>query len=125
MIDSKSKLVLKILAKECSGGSYKIVEVADIIMAMPKYLRADSENVKHILTSLERQGMISIKYDDEDVFCIAVLPYGFEILEENSMKKQEKQAQNINFFNIFLCFFAALFGTVLGIVVCYFLIKLF
>ncbi len=124
MIDSKSKLVLKILAKECSGGSYKIVEVADIIMAMPKYLRADSENVKHILTYLERQGMISIKYDDDDVFCLAVLPYGLEVLEENPNKK-EKQTKNFNLLNIFLCFLAALFGTTLGIVICYFIIRLF
>ena len=86
MIDTKSKLILNILAKECGNGNYHIVEVADIIMSLPRHFRMDSEAVKHILTHLERQDIISIKYDDEGTYCVAVLPYGFEILETEKPK---------------------------------------
>ena len=101
MIDTKSKLVLKILAKECGDGSYKIVEISDIIMSLPKHFRMDSENVKHIIEHLERQDMLSIKYDDDGVYCLAILPYGFEVLE-NEKPKMVKNTKNINKKSIFL-----------------------
>ena len=128
MIDTKSKLVLKILANECSDGNYKIVEVSDIIMSLPRHFRMDSEAVKHILTHLERQDFISIKYDDDDVYCLAVLPYGFEVLENDKprhIKKEKSKEKKLNIYTIILSFFSALFGTTLGIIICYFLLKIF
>lgn len=128
MIDTKSKLVLSILSKECHDGSYKIVEVSDIIMALPKHFRMDSEAIKHILTHLERQDIISIKYDDDDVFCLAVLPYGFEILETEKpkmIKHPKIKEKSLSLSTILLSFVSALIGTALGIVICYFFLKLF
>ncbi len=117
MIDTKSKLVLKILSKECDNGSYKIVEISDIIMALPRHFRMDTESVKHILTYLERQDMISIKYDDDGVYCLAVLPYGFEVLENEKpilRKNEVKTNKNFKFLWIFLYFLAAFFGSAVG-----------
>ena len=128
MIDTKSKLVLKILANECSDGNYKIVEVSDIIMSLPRHFRMDSEAVKHILTHLERQDFISIKYDDDDVYCLAVLPCGFEVLENDKpkyIKKEKTKEKKLNIATILLSFLSALVGTTLGIIICYFLLKLF
>lgn len=128
MIDIKAKLVLKILAQECSDGNYKIVEVPDIIMALPKRYRMDSEAIKHILTHLERQDMISIKYDDDDVYCLAVLPYGFESMENEKPipRKQEREKQKkLSTATILLSFASALTGTILGIIICHFLLKIF
>lgn len=128
MIDSKSKLILKVLASECGDGNYKIIEIPDIIMSLPKNFRMDSEAVKHILTHLERQDFISIKYDDDDVYCLAVLPYGFEILETEKpkyIKKEKIKERKLNTATIILSFVSAIIGTTLGIVVCYFLLKLF
>lgn len=128
MIDIKAKLVLKILAQECSDGNYKIVEVSDIIMALPKRYRMDSEAIKHILTHLERQDMISIKYDDDDVYCLAVLPYGFESMENEKPipRKQEREKQKkLSTATIILSFSSALLGTILGIIICHFLLKIF
>ncbi len=126
MIDTKSRLVLSILAKEAGDGSYKIVEIADIIMALPKRFRMDSEAVKHILTYLERQDIISIKYDEDDVFCLSILPYGFEILENEKPKKikqSKHKSKNINWAWVILSFFSALLGTTLGIVICYYVLN--
>ncbi len=128
MIDIKTKLVLKILAKECNDGNYKVVEISDIILSLPKRYRMDSEAVKHILTHLERQDLISIKYDDEDVYCLAVLPYGYEILESekpSQIKKEIPLHKKLPIANILLCFTSALIGTILGILICHFLFQIF
>lgn len=124
MIDTKSKLILKILAQECGNGNYKIVEIPDIIMALPKHYRLDSEAVRHVLTYLERQDLISIKYDDDDIFCLAVLPFGFETLEnDKSYRRPTKKEKKFSFQNFLLCFLSALFGGLISTIVCYFLLK--
>lgn len=126
MIDTKSKLVLKILANECQNGSYKIIEISDIIMSLPKHFRMDSEAVKHILSYLERQDIISIKYDDDDTYCLAIMPYGFEILENEKprlIKQKEPKEKRINISTIIFSFVSAMIGTALGILFCYFILK--
>ena len=126
MMDPKTKLVLKILANECRDGNYKIVETSDIILSLPKHYRMDFEAIKHILSYLERQDIISIKYDDDGVYCLAVLPYGFEILESeksNLIRKDKSKEQKINITTVILSFVSALIGTILGIIACYFIIK--
>lgn len=126
MMDIKTKLVLKILANECHDGNYKIVETSDIILSLPKHYRMDFEAIKHILAYLERQDIISIKYDDDGVYCLAVLPYGFEILESeksNLIRKDKSKEQKINITTVILSFVSALIGTILGIIACYFIIK--
>lgn len=124
MLDTKSKLVLKILAKESSGGSYKIFESSDIISLLPKRYRTDSEGIRHILTHLERQDLISIKYDDDDLYCLAVLPFGFEEIEESPVMKV-KEKPKANKLTIFLSFLFGFLGVMLGVVITYFLLKLF
>ena len=90
MLDIKSKLVLKILQKECPGGAYKIVDAKDIVSAMPIKFRVDNDGLDNILIYLERQEYISIKYDDDGVYCLCVLPFGNEVLENEMTIKKEK-----------------------------------
>lgn len=125
MLDLKTKLVLKILSQECSNGNYKIVEVSDIIMALPKRYRMDSDAIKHVLEYLERQDYISIKYDDEDKYCLAVLPYGFEILESpnEDFTKKRFRHKKLSLATFFMCFISALLGTTLGILICWLILK--
>lgn len=112
MLDLKSKIVLKILSKECPNGAYKIVDASDIISAMPSKYKVNTETLKHILIYLERQDCISIKYDDENIYCLAVLPLGFEICETSSKKEGQSKKQlpiPLYFFIIFLLGFCASF----------------
>ncbi|MBE7076125.1 MAG: hypothetical protein E7375_03585 [Clostridiales bacterium] len=122
MIDLKSKLILKILAKECENGNYKIIEISDIILSLPRHYRMDSEAVKHILTHLERQDIISIKYDDDNLFCLAVLPYGYQILEDEKYSKKNKN-KKLAWANIIISFFSALLGTTFAIFLCYYILE--
>lgn len=126
MIDTKSKLVLKILKNECKDGSYKIIEIADIISSLPRHYKMDSDTIKNILNYLERQDLISIKYDDDDVYCVAIMPYGFEIIEneKNLSKRSFTVEKKNNFMMIILTFFSSLIGTILGIIICYLIIKM-
>ena len=94
MIDIKSHIVLKILCKECPNGAYKIIDASDIISAMPSKYKVDFESLQHILIYLERQDCITIKYDDENVYCISVLPYGFQYVKV-MVTKSSKQAKRV------------------------------
>lgn len=110
MIDIKSKLVLKILSKECPNGGYGIVETKDIISALPAKYRVEPEGLQHILIYLERQEYISIKYDDDGVYCLCVLPFGNEIIEKNN----EKQKSEGKIPHLWLVFILAFLGSVCG-----------
>lgn len=114
MLDIKSKIVLKILQKECPNGAYHLVEAKDIISAMPIKYRVDNDGLNHILIYLERQEYISIKYDEEDVFCLCILPFGNEILENEGRQKSERKASPRLWIILLLSFAASLFGSLLG-----------
>lgn len=100
MLDVKSKLVLKILNKECPNGAYKIVDSADIISALPNKYKMDYSALEHILNYLERQDCISIKYDDDNIYCICVLPFGCEICENVQKEKKPNKLSPIVYFII-------------------------
>lgn len=104
MLDIKSNIVLKILCKECPNGSYKIVDAGDIISAMPNKYKVDSEGLEHILIYLERQDYISIKYDDDNVYCLAVLPFGFQHCE-SSNQKEASQKRKLPLYLMFIIYF--------------------
>lgn len=117
MIDIKSKLVLKILSKECPNGGYGVVETKDIISALPAKYRVEPEGLEHILIYLERQEYISIKYDDDGVFCLCVLPFGNEIIEKTS-EKQKSEGKSPHFWLVFiLAFLGSVCGSLLGIMI--------
>lgn len=124
MLDTKSRLVLSVLAKETKNGNYKIFELPDIIMSLPKHYRMDESAIKHILIHLERQDIISIKYEDDEKYCLAVLPFGFEILETEKPKyyREIKDKKNNNN-NFLIGFFSAFLGTSAGFAIFYLIFK--
>ena len=122
MLDIKSKLVLKILAKECPNGSFKIVESKDIISAMPNKYRVDNDGLDNILIYLERQEYISIKYDDDGIYCLCVLPFGDEILESTSQKNEWTNSPRLWKLSIMM-FLSSLLASLLALLLGYFIWK--
>jgi len=114
MLDIKSKLVLKLLVKECPNGSYNIVEAKDIISALPNKYKVDNDGLDNILIYLERQEYISIKYDDDGVYCLCVLPFGNEVLEDELYKKREGFSPPRLWLFILIIFISCLFSTILS-----------
>jgi len=120
MLDIKSKLVLKILQKECPGGAYKIVEAKDIISSMPGKFRVDNDGLDNILIYLERQEYISIKYDDDGVYCLCVLPFGNEVLENEIIQKKERKNPPF-YLLIIIILFCNLFSNLIFFFIYYFI----
>ena len=112
MLDTKSKLVLKIIQKECKNGSYKIIEKNDVISALPLKYRCETDELDHIMNFLERQDYISIKYDDENVYCLCILPLANEVFEE-SKKKRKKNSILIPLLTLIFAFLGSFLGTIL------------
>ena len=110
MLDIKSKLVLKILQKECPNGAYNLVEAKDIVSAMPIKYRVDTDGLNNILIYLERQEYISIKYDDEGVYCLCVLPFGNEVIETEGKQKDERKFPRLWIFAV-ICFLSSFLGS--------------
>ena len=112
MLDTKSSLILKILQKECKNNGYKIIEKNDIISALPNKYRCEYDELDNITSYLERQDYISIKYDDEMVYCLCVLPRANE-LNEMQQKKEKKHLPFLIFVLIF-AFIGAFLGSYLS-----------
>lgn len=118
MLDSRSNLVLKILQKECKNGGYKIIDKNDVISAMPSKFRCDFDELDHITSYLERQDLISIKYDDDNVYCLCVLPSINEVFEEEKIVKKK----NLSFLIPIFCFLLSFLGAFVGGIILKFII---
>lgn len=112
MLDTKSTLILKILNKECKNGSYKILDKNDIISALPTRYRCDTDELDHIISYLERQDFISVKYDDDNIYCLCILP---AINEITTTKKKKKGRQFlIPIFTFILAFIGGFCGAIIA-----------
>ncbi len=109
MLDTKSLLVLKILQNQIKGGNYKVVEKIDIISSLPKKYKCEVEELEHIVSYLERQDCVSVKYDDDEVFCLCVLPYS-----KNITTPEKKEKKKVPFLFASLIFIISFLGALLG-----------
>ncbi len=121
MLDIKSKLVLKILIKECPNGAYNIVDGRDIISMLPNKYKLDTEGLDNILIYLERQEFISIKYDDDGIYCLCVLPFGNEVLEHEAEQKKENSKSSFSWVKFLIIFIISFIASFLGTLCAYIL----
>lgn len=115
MLDSRSKSVLNFLVKECSEGSYKIIEASDILSALSKNYNADKEIISQIIKHLENGEYISVKYSDDEQFCLCPLPFGRQFIENDEIQlTNRKSIKSIGSKIFFSAFFSAFMGAFLG-----------
>ena len=118
MLDERSKKILDFLAKECSEGSYRVIDVSDLVDALPAKFKPDSGTVTLCMDYLEKGNYISIKYKDAKMYCVTPLPFARQILESESNEKQKsKKLFKIGTFLYFLVFVCAFLGTFLAILI--------
>jgi hypothetical protein len=109
MQNQKIDVLLYFLKKECGLNKFSVVEKKDILSLYEKKYYIDESELENLMQSLERQGYIKIKYDDENVYCLAVLK-DFEIRE----KKERKANSFLSFLLVFLAsFLGGFFGSIL------------
>lgn len=90
MLDRRTAKILEELNNICADGSYKVVEIKDICDAMPKKMSLDSESLEQSINHLVERNYVSLKYFDDEVFCISVLPKGRLFKEKNDELKIAK-----------------------------------
>jgi len=115
MLDIRSKSVLNFLIKECSEGDYKIIDVDDILSSLPDNFNLDREIVFQIIKYLEYSEYVSVKYSDDEQFCLCPLPFGRQFIEKDKNQSKNKESiKNIGKKIYFYAFFCALLGSFLG-----------
>ena len=115
MLDKRSAKLMSILTVICADGSYKIIEIGELIKAMLPRFTIDAQELMRIIQFLCGNEMIDVKYSDENVHCIAVLPKGRVYEESRSVQKRGTKIGR--FWWVFLiaaCFIASFVGAVLA-----------
>ena len=114
MLDKRSEALLQIINAECKEGSYKVLEVDDLIRSMPKKFKIDSDGILQLIGYLKKGEYVSVKYTDSEVVCLSPLPRGrriFEVEEENKKQKKRKKIKIFLFISLILIL---AFGVVLA-----------
>ena len=114
MLDRQSRKMLDFLFEKCGeDGAYKILEISDLKGKLGS--KASAETVCQVMKFLKGLEHIDIKYSDESVYCVAVLPKG-RLYEETHTKIKSGQALTKGTIALIIVgsFCAALAGTLLG-----------
>ncbi len=81
VLDKRTSRMLAALLRLCADGSYKIIEIAELKKQMLPRYKVETDAVAQIIRHLAGGEFIDVKYSDENVYCIAVLPKG-RVLQE-------------------------------------------
>ena len=118
MLDLRSKAILKYLVGECNEGSYRVVEIKELINCLPKKFKADNLVVSQCMQYLEKGNYISIKYKDNSMYCVSPLPFARQMLEsEESEKQKAKKYIKMGSMLYILVFIFAFLGSFMAIIV--------
>jgi len=93
MLDKKTAKLLDELNGVCVDNSYKVIEIRDLCERMPQKLKIDNEVLLESIKHLVERNYISLKYFDEEVLCLCMLPKGRlfkEKSDEISLAKSKK-----------------------------------
>lgn len=114
MLDIRSQMVLNYVARECEKG-YKALDIPDILSYIPPTYKVNANSLKHIMNYLDVNGYVNIKYSDENVYCLTILPFGRQYIENS--QNQVKQLKDVKSLirKLYLeLFVIALLGAFLG-----------
>ena len=115
MLDAKSKEVLKVIVSECEEGGYKIIDIDDFLNSLPNHFYFDKDLILQAVKYLENGDYISVKYADDEKFCLCPLPFGRQFMEnEANHAKNKKEIKKIGSKIYFFAMFCALIGSFLG-----------
>lgn len=110
MLDYFSKTILKYLVDSCGEGSYKIIDTNEILECLPEKMKVSPQSINETIKHLENSGYISVKYSDNDQFCLSPRPFGRQVIENEISAKSKNKTLMFSL----LCFISAFFGAFLG-----------
>ena len=114
MLDKRSEALLQIINTECREGSYKVLEIDDLIRAMPKKFKIDIDGISQLIGYLKKGEYVSVKYADNEVVCISPLPRGRRIFEVEEDNKRHKKRKKIKILLLIFSILILSFGVVLA-----------
>ncbi len=114
MLDKRSEALLRIINKECNEGSYRVLEVDDLIRLMPKKFKVDFDTISQLMGYLKTGEYISVKYSDNEVFCVSPLPRGRRIFEVEQEEKNSNKKSKLKKFFLLTFYLLLIFGVSLG-----------
>ena len=125
MLDKSSKKILKYFVNECGEGNYKIFDIDEIISECSAKQKTTKETMRLIISHLERGEYISVKYSDDEQYCITTLPFGRQFIETEETQEQNKKVllslvKKNNFLTMFFAFLGSFLGTLLYYLVIFF-----
>ncbi len=111
MLDKLTSAVLGII-NAASDGSYKVIDSAEIIKALPEKVKTDATGISNALSYLAERGYVDVRYSDKTTFCICSLPKGRTYEEGVTADKSRGKRSFRN--QLLLTFFGALLGAFAG-----------
>ena len=120
MLDKKSICVLKSLNKLQDSSAYKVITTDEIIATLTNKSNYDYETVKQIISFLEKQEYINIKFSEENTYCYTLLPKARIYLEQETGKAKLKKKQP-NFLQYLFVFLASFLGSLLALLIFFYL----
>ena len=94
MLDKQTSILLANLNSICQDGSYKVIEKKDLINLNSKKNKLDEDSLKAMIDHLKERDYLSIKYSDDKVYCLSVLPKGRLFDEKSKELAKEKRKYN-------------------------------
>lgn len=111
MLDKRTEKMLSIINTQCEEGSYKILEIDELLSLLPSKYHLDREGLKDIINYLCEREYIKSKYFDEKVYCISPLPKG-RLYHENAVLEIKNKFSYKKL--VFAAFLGSVFGGILG-----------
>ena len=78
MLDKQNLKIVKKLNKLCEGGTYKVFEYQQLT----KDFNSKQTSIKNDLNYLKENEYIDIKYSDDSVVCLCLLPKARQVQED-------------------------------------------
>lgn len=98
-MDLRTEKFYEIINELCKDGSYKVLEIAEILQMLPKKYHFTYNELQNILKYLSEHDYIDIKFVDEKSLCVASLPKGRLHLENHMIESKTARAYK----KLFIC----------------------
>lgn len=116
MLDRQTSELLKVLNSFCKDGSYKVLDKNEIIEKMSTRFNIDKDSLSQMLLHLAERNYLNIKYADNEVYCLAVLPKGRLFDEKVREMSIERKKYNKNLtITIVVSSVCGFLGSMLGV----------
>ncbi len=123
MLDKKSISVLKAMNKLALGSAYKVVTTDEIMSILAQKAQYDNDSLKDIISFLEKQEYINVKFSEDNTYCYSITPKGNIYLEQTDGKTKSHTTKQNKFLPYLFVAVASFVGTILALII-FFLLTL-